>query len=595
MTGRRWITWLIFGLCALLVVDVLGWATWRVLALERAERRASVQADAAQRERLALWQMDSLVSALIARESARPYFEYRARYAADLPYDRAWDIDNARVVARSPLDESRDDPIIRLHYQVEPDGSITSPLVDPDDPSRPDTLRAGRLIRELSMYEGLTAGDALSLTTRLGMKRENLEEPAIPPGGMEPPESVRIEPASPETPPKDRAQAETDRADADLRRQLFDLARGRRPALEAPAPASAIEVGVFQPRWLFDPVNETQLVFERPVVVAGQTHRQGIWIDWPTLRAELLAVALRIFDDARLEPVGRPGPPSGRTLATIPLRLEYASPSPDSPAWTPTRATLAVTWVAALASLTAIGLVLSAAIRLADRRGRFVAAVAHELRSPLTSFRLSTDLLARTDDPEKRRERIESLRLESKRLGTVVENVLAYAGLRKAEGETEARPLGPILDATIPSLERRAAEAGATLVVRTDEPARAASIRVGPGSLERILDNLVDNACRYGLEGESPVVRLVAERAGRQVRIRIEDSGPGIPPPERDRIFGDFYRGTNSRRSHSGVGLGLALARGLARAEGGELRLVRVDQPGASFELTLPAESEGDG
>lgn len=595
MMGRRWITWLIFALCALLVVDVLGWATWRVLALERAERRASAQADAAQRERLALWQMDSLVSAQIARESARPYFEFRARYAADLPYDRAWDLDSARVVARSPLAESRDDPIVRLHYQVEPDGSVTSPRIDPDDPARPDSLRAGRLLRELSMYDGIATPDTPSLASRLGETRQNEDETLTPPAGADLPGSISPEPVSPETPTPDQAQIETDRTDADLRRRLFDLARGRRQSLEAAAPPSTIEVGVFQPRWLFDPVNETQLVFERPVVVAGVTHRQGIWIDWPTLRAELLAVALRIFDDARLEPVAWPGVPSGRTLATIPLRLEYASQTPDAPMWTPTRATLAVTWIAALASLAAIGLVLSAAIRLADRRGRFVAAVAHELRSPLTSFRLSTDLLARTDDPEKRREYVESLRRESQRLATVVENVLAYAGLRKAETEPPARPLGSILDAIIPSLERRAAEAGATLVVHTDEPARASSIHVASGSLERILDNLVDNACRYGLAGERPEIRLTAGRSGQQFRIRVEDSGPGIPPPERDRIFADFYRGTNSKRSHSGVGLGLALARGLARAEGGDLRLVRVDQPGASFELTLPVESQGEG
>src|SRR5690554_6428769 len=103
MKRRRWTTWLVYALCVLLVVDVMGWATWRVVSLERAERVASARADAGRRERLALWQMDSLVSSLVARESARPYFVYRARYAADRPYDRAWELEGAHSVMRSPL------------------------------------------------------------------------------------------------------------------------------------------------------------------------------------------------------------------------------------------------------------------------------------------------------------------------------------------------------------------------------------------------------------------------------------------------------------------------------------------------------------
>ncbi|MBZ0173079.1 MAG: HAMP domain-containing histidine kinase, partial [Phycisphaerales bacterium] len=297
-----------------------------------------------------------------------------------------------------------------------------------------------------------------------------------------------------------------------------------------------------------------------------------------------------LLPEARLEPVTRPTGPSSRTLATIPLRLTSPANPVAIPLWTPTRLTLVVTWIAAVTALTAIGLVLRAAMNLADRRGRFVTAVTHELRSPLTSFRLSTDLLACTDDETKRREHVESLRRESRRLAAVVENVLAYAGLRLGCERAAAGTIGDTLDALLPAFEQRCREAGAEFDADIED-ARAAVVRVAPGSVERVLANLVDNACRYGVNRPDAVVRLRAIRDRESVRIVLSDNGPGIGPTERERIFGDFYRGEGSARSHSGMGLGLALARGLARAEGGELRLIGRNDPGATFELLLPIET----
>jgi signal transduction histidine kinase len=573
-------TWLVFGLCALLVVDVLGWATWRVLALERAERAASAEADAAQRERLALWQMDSLVSALIARESARPYFEYRLRYAADLPYDRAWDLDAARVLAESPLARGAADPVIRLHFQVEPDGTITSPQADPDAPPGPDAapLRAGRLVRELTAFERLDPAGPAAATAE---KAPASSEPAV---AADLGQSERIPEPGVDPDP-----------DADLRRQLFDLARSGRQA-ERQAPTSArVQVGPFEPRWLLAPDRQTQLVFERTVLVGGEPYRQGLWIDWPSLRAELLGIAVRLLPGATIEPVPINAGPGARTLATIPLSLAAPAEPADIRRLTPTRLTLVVTWVAALTALAAIGLVLHAAMSLAERRGRFVAAVTHELRSPLTTFRLYTDLLARTDDAEKRRDQIEALRRESHRLGSVVENVLTYAGLRQSAAPAPVRALGDLLDEIVPSLAARAEQSGARLNRHDDPDARAARVRLAPGSLERILANLVDNACRYGLTDSDRIVTLTAERAGPLARLRVADRGPGVPAGERRRIFGDFFRGRTSRRSHSGMGLGLAIARGLARAEGGDLRLLRRDGPGACFEVSLRVLMAEDG
>jgi signal transduction histidine kinase len=589
VSGRGWITWLVFAVGALLVVEVMAWATWRVLALERSERRASIEADAAQRERLALWQMDSIVSALIARESTRPYFEYRPRYAADLPYDRAWDLDHAGAVARSPLASGSGDPIVRLYYQVESDGRVTSPQVDPDDGlghDDPDSMRAGRLMRELSRYDDLALARhpdrAIATPKSVGARAEDLGD---------------------ETPADHASPVAEGDEDVALRQQLFDLARAGRSPRDGQALPASVEVGIFQPRWLLDPASGEQLVFERTVVLAGVPHRQGLWVDWPALRAELLAVAVRLLPLARLEPATEPGGtggsggggPGGRMLATIPLRLETPAEPVVLAAFTPIRVTLAATWAAAICALAGIGLVLRAATQLARRRGRFVAAVSHELRSPLTSFRLTTDLLARSEDPDRRREQIERLRLEAGRLSAVVENVLAYAGMERSESIPAPRPLGTAFEGLLPALRDRAVQSRAELEVEIDDAALEARIRVRPGSLERILMNLVDNACRYGLTEDRRRIRLSGDRDGVSLRLRVRDEGPGIPPAERERIFRDFFRGASARSVPSGMGLGLALARGLARAEGGDLRLLRAPGPGASFELILPIAGARDG
>ena len=222
------------------------------------------------------------------------------------------------------------------------------------------------------------------------------------------------------------------------------------------------------------------------------------------------------------------------------------------------------------------------------RRGRFVAAVTHELRSPLTSFRLHTDLLERAHNDEQRGQHVGVLRAEATRLGEVIENVLVYAGLRVPAGERESRPFGEVLAPLLDTFRASAGEAGAELIEDIAPDAARARVRVRPGSVDRILTNLVENACRYAVSESTPVVRISARREGRTVRIRIADNGPGIDPGEREMIFADFYRGRASSASHRGIGLGLALGRGLARAEGGDLRLIETDSPGATFELAIP-------
>lgn len=680
---RRRVPWLVFGLCALLVVDVLAWATWRVLALERAERKATRAADTAQRERLALWQMDSMVSVLLARESARPYFEFRSAYAADLPYGRAWETGESSRVRTSALAAGTGDPVLRLHFQIEPDGSVGSPQVSagaelgpaPGSVARAQGLRAQRLVAELAIAlreasapalgrdeSGLLITGEYAFADHDGDGRVAVadEHPSFGvgsgpsskeeiPGALASAKSVMApgtdageladsvggtapqtaaEPAGGEPVRTDTAASERDAGsgpipedrtgpeDLDLRQQLFDIAQSSNLAFNVeragrdPAEPPVI-VGLLQPRWLVAKTDAPELIFEREVRVGEARYTQGIWIDWPALRARLLAIAVRQMPGVRLEPVlttdfsadhspglargaDRAGERGSDTLATIPVRLRLPAGDVSEAFWSPARVTLAVSWIAAVVALFAIGMVLRTSMRLADRRGRFVAAVTHELRSPLTTFRLHTDLLDRAHDGEQRRAHIAVLRGESRRLGEVIESVLVYAGMRSATNASVETTLGEVLRPVLATLSARVESAGGSFNASVSDGIADIPVRLRPGSVERILGNLVENACRYAgpsaEEAGDLEVTLTVGRTGKRIRIRVRDNGPGIPTSERAAIFRDFYRGVSASRVHRGLGLGLALARSLARAEGGDLRLVEMDGPGACFELGLPAD-----
>ena len=157
-TARR-LTWLIYAVCVLLVVDGLAWVTWQMLSLERREQAA--QQDARQQEavRLALWRMDGLMSPVIATEAARPYFHYRSFYPAERAYTRMWDeLQPGEVLVPSPLLAGPGE-YIRLHFESTPLGWLTSPEApDPEFRDRaessamslPDVLAVEQALNELT-------------------------------------------------------------------------------------------------------------------------------------------------------------------------------------------------------------------------------------------------------------------------------------------------------------------------------------------------------------------------------------------------------------------------------------------------------------
>ncbi|HEX2838143.1 MAG TPA: ATP-binding protein [Phycisphaerales bacterium] len=371
------------------------------------------------------------------------------------------------------------------------------------------------------------------------------------------------------------------------------------PGLTAWNTGDLIVQGQFTPRWLpaagsADP----ELVFVRTVRVGDRTLEQGFWLDWPRLRTALLDPVKPLFPACTIRPVNAPGVPAshelGRMLATIPAELVVDAPDVAASArWTPLRGVLVVVWVLVIASVVAMFGIVRASIELAERRGRFVSAVTHELRTPLTTFCLYSQMLSDGMVPTEdgKRQYARTLHHESIRLTRIVESVLDFARLgRGSKAAFETLTLRELRARIEPGLlaacDRANMRLDVTLTCDADQP-----VRTDPAILERVLGNLVDNACKYA-RSDNPdqdhVILTWSIENGR-LRATVRDFGPGVPFEEQTRVFDAFVRGrAHAHGSTPGLGLGLALSKGLAEQLGGELRMVQAS-PGAEFTLDVAA------
>jgi signal transduction histidine kinase len=225
--------------------------------------------------------------------------------------------------------------------------------------------------------------------------------------------------------------------------------------------------------------------------------------------------------------------------------------------------------------------------REARQRTTFVANVSHELKTPLTSIRLYAELLrdGRVPDDSRRRRFLDTMVQEGERLTRLIDNVLDFGRLEQARRRYHVRPvdladeLRGVLDGERPRL------LAAGLELLADLPERL-PLETDPDAVRQIVLNLLDNAAKYAADGGRVRVSLAAEVAW--VRLEVQDSGPGIPAACRERVFRMFERLDNSLEGKAGSGLGLGIARSLARGLGGDLVCAEPTEPGARFLLTLP-------
>jgi signal transduction histidine kinase len=209
-----------------------------------------------------------------------------------------------------------------------------------------------------------------------------------------------------------------------------------------------------------------------------------------------------------------------------------------------------------------------------EERTRLIAAIAHDLRTPLTRLRFRAENV-----PAEERDRIVA---DIERMDMMIGGVLAFA-----RGETRVERTGLDLGALVQSMADDLAETGADVSMAEAGPVE---VLADPIALRRLVGNLLDNAVRYG-----GGARCSLMREGDEAVLLIEDDGPGIPEEKLERMFEPFERGDPARDpATGGVGLGLALARGIARAHGGDVSLKPREKGGLAAELRLPlAGGEG--
>jgi signal transduction histidine kinase len=355
--------------------------------------------------------------------------------------------------------------------------------------------------------------------------------------------------------------------------------------------------GVSKPLWFGN-----ALLLARRVSVGGVEYIQGCWLDWAGIQSALLESTRDLLPGARLEAVTGSSPDKeARLLASLPVKLiPGQTPLAPNSSRSPLTFALVAAWACMLLAAIAVGVLLYGAISLSERRGAFVSAVTHEMRTPLTTFKMYSEMLAAgiVTDESKRQQYLGTLCSEANRLSHLVENVLAYARLERgrAARRIERLPLGELLERIRPHLQERAEQAGMNMVVDADESMLQTLVNVDSGAVEQILFNLVDNACKYaGPNATEKLIHLEALPDGKFAMLRVRDHGQGISAEGARRLFKPFSKSAEeAARSAPGIGLGLALCRRLSRSIGGDLQLARVGVPGACFELRLPLTGNGD-
>ncbi|MCK2212974.1 DUF4118 domain-containing protein [Actinomadura sp. ATCC 31491] len=222
----------------------------------------------------------------------------------------------------------------------------------------------------------------------------------------------------------------------------------------------------------------------------------------------------------------------------------------------------------------------------ADRmRTALLAAVGHDLRTPLASALAAVDSLRDTGvdwTPEDRAELLATAGESLAKLNRLVSNLLDMSRLQAGALGVRLEPVAveDVLPRAVDDLD------AAPGLLRTDVPDDLPDLMADPALLERVLANLVANAARHTPPGEH--VLVAASAHGDHVEIRVIDRGPGIPAEAHERVFLPFQR-LGDRDNHTGVGLGLALSRGLTEAMGGTLGLE--DTPGGGLTMTVSLRS----
>ncbi len=554
-------------------------------------------------------EMERALSELVAREENRPVEAFRAT-------------GDARISAYPA------EPFVLGYFEIEPDGRVTTPLAPRDDAA----LRAvstwfasrdpgGRA----NEADAAKRQQAPGTTVRL----EEMETGQLRALGYTMKDEA-AKPLAPDAAPKNAYDALSSlnrgaEERATRQRKVFagpslaqppdfegKAAAGAAPMRETPAPASAEAQRRDVARVAVDPLigrlaDARHLLLYRSVFTGSEAVRQGLVVDVDALGAELrervlgadripgatLAFASETDGVALAETQGdalayrhRFGEPFDAMSAALVL-----APLEGSDGTVVIWGLAALLAVTGAAGLFAVHRMVTVAMGFAERRSNFVAAVTHELKTPLTAIRMYGEMLREELVPSeaKRREYYGTITAESERLSRLIDNVLEFSRLEKGTREMrlQAGDVGPVVEEVVALLHSHAERAGFAL--RSSIEPQLPPVRFERDALLQVLVNLVDNAIKYASGASSREIAIECRRHGEGVELCVRDHGPGVATRHLGRIFEPFHRGQDELvRTTQGTGLGLALVKSLVERMGGAVSGRNATDGGFEVRVALP-------
>jgi signal transduction histidine kinase len=222
-------------------------------------------------------------------------------------------------------------------------------------------------------------------------------------------------------------------------------------------------------------------------------------------------------------------------------------------------------------------------------RRHLIAAVSHDLRTPITSLRLLADAVGDdiVEDAETRRGYLSRMGTHIDALGVLIDDLFELSRLEAGDisWSLEQVPLHELVSETVEAMRVQAEAKGIAVLAEVPETLKPA--HANPEKLQRVLFNLIQNAIRHTPADGSIVVRAEPVAAG--IEFEVADTGDGIAPEERERVFTAFYRGgADAARTGPGAGLGLAVSRAIVEAHGGRIWLADA-VVGTRVRFSLPA------
>jgi signal transduction histidine kinase len=552
------------------------------LLVHRALRGAAAEQSARHRavaERV-FDEMERALSELVAREDERPVEAFHAT-------------GDARIAAYPA------EPFVLGYFEVAPDGRVTTPLAPRDDTALravatwfasrdAGTREADSDDAEFQQAPGTTLPLAEAKRDQLRSLGYAMKDEAAPPPPSPAPKNAYDALQSLNRGAEERSKRErkvvAKSSVAESAESYAEPTAGAAPARDASTPAdSEAQQRRDVARVAVDPLigrlaDARHLLLYRSVFTGSDAIRQGLVLDVDALGADLRARVADRVPGAALSfaadvPTGayayrhRFGEPFDSISAS--LALAKLEGSDGTIAIWALAALLAVTGAA---GLFAVHRMVTVAMAFAERRSNFVAAVTHELKTPLTAIRMYGEMLRDELVPTeaKRREYYGTITAESERLSRLIDNVLEFSRLEKGTREMRLSvgDVGPVVEEVTALLKPHAERAGFALCC--DVEPQLPPVRFERDALLQVLVNLVDNAIKYASSATAREIAIACRRHGDGVELCVRDHGPGVATRHLGRIFEPFHRGQDELvRTAPGTGLGLALVKSLVERMGG--------------------------